>query len=244
MEYKLFDVDESLIATYYEDETRMKNIIINRTKWAEFFNTIPFSVDEGNKFIFESLYNHNQLSAEKEFLIILEDYKKYYSILEFNNNVNIDIEKLQEFYSKIGKSNDCTGMNAYVKELNEYKTCLTHGDLWYSNIIFDGHILFYLDFEMVKERIFFYDLIYYIVSEFSIRKNSVLIENYAKGIYDKAFSELFELAGTKYDSSKKRWYIELCYFILYSEKWEGTEYESNIDIVKRSLGVFDYYGDN
>jgi hypothetical protein len=233
-EYKLFDTENLLIMTIYKNKERLNKIVLNRKFWGENFRIIPFTVNNKEQIICEKLFDKEYCDSEIMFKHILNDYMYYFSRIKCDVNLDLDLMELNMFCQKIGKIKD---FQLLTENLVGRKTCIVHGDLWRSNIINNGGKLYYLDFEAVGKRIFYYDLLYYIIHDFIVMNDSILLRNYMGGKYDSDFEKLFNIVGIQYCAEYKIIYLELiCYFIYY-EKWHNSNYEDNINKIIKTLKV-------
>lgn len=90
----------------------------------------------------------------------------------------------------------------------QYTTCLQHGDLSADNMIYgkaDGYEgYWWIDWEHLQERVFFYDVFFYIINTAVMDQNYVPTEEFLAGCYDKCLMKLFETAGHEYVAVERK----------------------------------------
>lgn len=105
------------------------------------------------------------------------------------------------------------GLPKDIMELN-LPICLQHGDLSKDNLLFgvaDGEEAFWwIDWEHVGNRVFFYDYFFYIINS-AFYKDVAAFRYYISGRADAILDKFFSRMGVEFDSAK-RW----DYFIVFS----------------------------
>lgn len=93
--------------------------------------------------------------------------------------------------------------------------CIQHGDLSADNIFYgeadDYQGYWWIDWEHIRERVFFYDVFFYILNTAVVDRNYVPTEEFLSGYYDEYLQKLFENAGMIYKGSERN-----CYFVLFA----------------------------
>ena len=97
---------------------------------------------------------------------------------------------------------------------------------------------YYVDFENVGERVFFFDIFMYMFSEEMILGNECLLSQYFKGEFDVEISEIFAVVGEEYKKENKTTYFIYFLYFLYAERWKGTQSDDTTQKVK---GIIERY---
>lgn len=125
-----------------------------------------------------------------------------------------------------------------------YLTCLQHGDLSADNIIYgkaDGHeCCWWIDWEHLQERVFFYDVFFYILNTAVADQNYVPTEEFLAGCYDEYLEQLFNAAGYVYEASKRRDYFTIFAIDFVQERLWQEGIQNAIKVYKE---YFDKYFD-
>lgn len=92
-----------------------------------------------------------------------------------------------------------------------YIFCLQHGDLSADNLMYgevDKEVdYWWIDWEHVGNRVFFYDVYFYILNNAVADKNYIPTQNFLSGLYDDELERLFSAAGHKYLRNKRKEYF-------------------------------------
>lgn len=239
-EFKVIDVGHGKMITFYDNSQKLKRVVENRRYWQRYFNTIAFDADLEQSIISEKLVDKDVVNSEEVFKYVLDDYKNYFQKIDCIVPPNVALDELNNYCLRIGEEKDYNYLRSYFNS-TEYRKCVVHGDVWSSNLIFNNNILYYTDFETVNDRIFYYDLFLFMVTEYLTMGNPTFIQDYSKGVYDSSFEKLFDLAGVSYYVKKRRIYLEAFFFQHYMEKWHGTDNEDNLELVEKTLKLFKQY---
>lgn len=221
---KFFDIESRHIITVFSDKNRYCQILSNRNLWASHFNCVPFTSNSQLLGIDEVYIKRISYNSSTIYERVLKDYSKYFEECKPNRNRNYtnNEERIMHFC-------DTFRVNDYKSELLKIdtqlfnKTVLTHGDLWHSNIIYDGVAHYYIDFENIKERVFIYDLYMYIFADWFYHDDKELTENYYTGKYDESLNYLFGLFNTSFKSNLRKTYMVYFIYLMYYEKWYGKQ---------------------
>ena len=94
--------------------------------------------------------------------------------------------------------------------------CMQHGDLSSENLIYgeSNHRVGYwwIDWEHVKERVFYYDVFFYIQHSAFYCNNDIILEEFLSGNFDSILSDLFLHFGHTYIPERRKEYF--CVFII------------------------------
>ena len=235
-EFKVFDFKYKKVLTVFNEGEKCQRVFNNREIWSKCFKTVEFELFKNKKAIEEKMITRVPCVSTKLFTLILEDYSKYLPEAKHYPSGAYEKDDLLYFCKSIGRESDFMKLDEYINS-EEYVLCMAHGDLWYSNVMMTEEGMYYLDFENICPRIFYYDLIFFIVGDFLFLRNDALLTAYRNGDYDQAFDALFNAVGLKYNPGVKTFYIEIVFFLLYLEKWKNTELESNVKLVTKVLNA-------
>ena len=191
-EYRLFDLNEKRLLTVFLDSERGKQIIEKRIYWKMYIPTVPFEIKDDCK-IFEPLVEKKSFISQYIFKELLSIYINY--------------------FKKITNSFDfswCDYNNEEKPNGTMHLPCvITHGDLWRSNIIYDGDQVFIIDFEHSKRRLFYYDLFTYMLMDYAMFSDSSIWNDYLKGNFDDFFAKAFSIFGIDYITKNRRNYFSV-----------------------------------
>ena len=107
----------------------------------------------------------------------------------------------------------------YIRS-EEYVKRVCHGDLYRNNLLFDGKEFYYIDFELLKDHVFYFDVLNYLMCEYLMFNNGEMLNDYLDGVYDGYLEELFAVNGCKYDPKKKKIYFFTVLFEYYCETFQ------------------------
>lgn len=236
-EYKVFNFKKKEVLTIFDDEEKCKRVYNNREIWSKNFKTVEFEIYKDKNAIVEKLLTRVPCDSPNCFSQLLGDYGNYLPEAKHFPVGSFEDADLLHFCKSIGRESDFNKLYEYIHS-DEFVSCIVHGDLWYSNVMMTENGMYYLDFENICPRIFYYDLIFFIVGDFVFRKNAFLLEAFRNGIYDQVFDALFKAVGVEYNPDMQTLYIESVFYLLYLEKWKNTELESNVKLVTKVLNEF------
>lgn len=212
-EYKIFNIEKKAVLTLYSDRDKMNRILANKKKFELFFNVVKtLEIDKTNSYCIEEYICHNFFDKEKAFFYIAAQYAEYVKVVSCYKNEKIEAYILF-FAQRFGESD-------LLFQIKDFPMIFSHGDLWKSNVIYDGSRFFITDFEVAEPRFILYDLFCFIFTEYVSYDDSTMIRNYFKGKYDGCFSELLLSANIVFDKEKRGLYL-LAYLVsvLY-ERWK------------------------
>lgn len=220
---KVFDTEKRKLISVYEDESFFNRLVDNRNYWSQYFRVPDYVVKRGKyNIIEEDILQKKNFNSCDILPLLIDDYIQYFNKVELSKDIIIDGDKLNKFCQLISINEE-----EFLSYLNssEYRECVVHGDLWRSNIIYTGEKWFYIDFENVGTRVFYYDILLYIYIDWILGDES-LMERFFNGELDNLFSSLYSGINMNYDPSKKRvMFITFLYFF-YLEFWQG---KNNVD---------------
>lgn len=216
-EFKVFDYQDRKVLTRYKSLKKMKMVEENKKKFSNFFNVpATFSVDYNSLFIIEEFITKQEFKAEIAIDYVLKGISKY---IEANGEVaHIEDKRYRDecvyFESRFGYSS--------LLETNDTCMiyCFTHGDLWASNIIFDGKDYYITDFERAGDRYFLFDFFLFIFTEWQLNDNARLIEKYFAGEYDNVLRVMFNNVHSHFYCQKKDFYFVVFLTAITSERWK------------------------
>lgn len=209
---KVMNPDRQFLLTIYSSSEELQNYLSKRDLWV---NTGCFSVppllkvDYERRYIKEAFLQKSKFSYQQAFEQILIDYKHFFELFG-KESAKASVSK-EEAESSL-KAAEKYGLSALAKQAldfmrsDEYRVNLSHGDMAPQNLICSAGKYYYIDFDTVGTRFFFYDLLYYIVMS-SLKQGASLLQKYLQGELDEPLSEVFRLNGAHYDPEKRRVYL-------------------------------------
>lgn len=216
-EAKIFDYEERKIANIYQDEHEAETDLKNRAYWADYFPIVPFEPALRGAMLVETMVDKQPYDVEDAFLSLFPNYIHY---LETQKNSFIegycDNAQAIRFLNYLNRLEDYDEL----LRLLHMPSLITHGDLWPSNILYDGTAFYHIDFEHMAVRVFFFDVLMYIFSDYYQNKNSTLLDKYLQGEYDAQMEKLFRAAGCVYQRSERLLYLEVIIFVQFVERWD------------------------
>ena len=193
-----------------------------------------FDINHDKCFIVEKMIDKVTFDHEAGFDFIIKDFTRIFK----NKNIlsyqyvcqEKDIEGINKFFSCYENNNKALKLSENIKKFIDkgyYKKCISHGDLYYNNLIFDGEKFYYIDFECVNDHFFVFDILFYIFFESFRWENDLLITNYFNGVYDQQLEDIFKLNAVEYDKELKKTYLFIILFEYYGYKipiWFADKY--------------------
>lgn len=195
-EYRLFDLRNRKLLTVFKDTERARCIVSERNYWKSFLPTVPF-VSLNSVIIEEPIIRKESFSSKQVLMSLFSDFRAYFAKPELSISNKQFLVEDQELF---------------------LPTLKIHGDLWRSNILFDGRSFYYIDFEHSKINVFFYDIFTFMLMEVEVYSDYTLWDGFVEGRFDRDFSELFSVLGVKYDSKLKRVYFSVFLRCFLSER--------------------------
>lgn len=234
---KIFDYVDNKVLTSFEDVSRYELILNNKKLWATRFEVIPTlnTFDKPKFSLVEKYINKVDYDTCKYFDFLL---KAYVDIMPFAGTdatvYSINNELYQKFVLRYNINADTYAVKTL---LNDACLCLTHGDLWSSNVLYDGKSFYHIDFEVVKNRVFFYDIMMFIFSEALLKKDIKLLENYLRGVYDPQLEQLFNKNRKHFQEFSKMTILTAFVFLLYEERWCANNDNNHINNVNQIFQI-------
>lgn len=217
---KIFDCEARKIATVYEDPREAEAVLENRSYWSAYFPVVPFEPAlRGGRMLVESMIEKQPYDAERGFLALFPPYLRYLNAQrerEAFTRKSFDPQQLTRFLDLLGRPED----REALAPLLELPALRTHGDLWTSNLLYDGETFYHIDFEAAAIRTFFFDPLMYLFSDAYLNKHPALLNNYCQGKYDAPLEEFFRAANREYQRSHRLLYLEAVLFQLFAERWD------------------------
>lgn len=213
-EYKIFNVEKKVVLTLYLDRNKMNRVFWNKKNFSPFFNVVKtLEINSRKSFCIEEFINHKNFDKEKAFLFIAKQYAFYARNKSFNKDKQMDIQCL--FFAKR------FGSSKLLSLIKDFPIIFTHGDLWKSNVIYDGLIYYVTDFEAAKSRFFLYDLFCFIFTEYVIYDDLAMIQNYFQGKYDDLFSNISQSVDLVFEKNNRDLYFLAYLVTVLNERWKN-----------------------
>ena len=213
---KLVNPVERYLITVYKSQEKMQDYLSKRDLWvAACGGGYCFSVPpilESNlerRYIKEKFLKKSSFSAEDGFRAIIADYLKCFAWIGKNSTQGTITkeqgEKLLSIAGQLGLSDLGDRALSFMRSA-DYRFNLSHGDLFPLNLICSEGKYYYIDFEIVGQRVFFFDWFKYITGSYA-KYGAGLLHAYLNGEYDEAFRELFRLNGVAYHAGDREVYL-------------------------------------
>lgn len=222
-EFKFFDIEKGQLLTYYKSKDKFKRVCQLRREWAQYFRTIPFSANDFECTHVEPIIDSIDFDSIKAFNQIRNDYADYYKSINSANLQLYSVEQdILEDFSRLWPNENIS--NEIIKLITQtpIPICVNHGDLWKSNILYNGNVFYYLDFEQVALRFYVFDLLMYMLSDALLLHNNYLLKQFLEGLYDQYFLYVAEVMNSTFDVTKKEIYYALVVFELYKTRWRES----------------------
>ncbi len=234
---KIFDYNNNIIVNCYNDNFTLRRDISNKIKWSEYFKVVPFEIDNNDCVLIEQLILKKDIELEKMFFKIIKKYAENDRLVKTKITGNTsDLIKQLMALSKWLKLDMLQETERYLSNNNCFS--LTHGDLWSSNLLYDGSEVYFIDFEYVGYRFFFYDIFCFMFSEALLRNNGILLRQYFNNVFDEFFITFFSLYEQKFDTNYKKAYFNVFLTIYFMERW-GASAESNFfEKIQQIINVY------
>lgn len=188
------------VLTKFKFNSDFNLYIDNKDKIKKIYKT-PNTIVVGDNYIIEEKIESKNYEKSQILIQLMKTFSRHINessinIENFNNRKRRFIDKYKWFYNKINIDDD-------------YKCCIQHGDLWESNVIFDGKNIFVIDYENVEMRFFLYDFFTYLHNEALIFNNYELLYLYFDGFFDNVLQDLFISLGLNYYDNTKIYYYNI-----------------------------------
>ena len=222
---KVIDYSKKEMLSYYADNKQMQSVVEKRLAWQNLgYNVLPIKkIDDTNCFFIENYIDKLDFPAEKGFDFVKND------ILLRQKSVENELDRLyspdeiarkaEEMKKFAGVWEDLYSAIDYIRS-EEYVKRVCHGDLYRNNLLFDGKEFYYIDFELLNNHVFYFDIVSYFVCEYLMFNNGEMLNDYLDGVYDGYLEELFAVNGCKYDPKKKKIYFFTVLFEYYCETFQ------------------------
>lgn len=231
-EYKIFDFHHKSVLTLYSSIDKMMQVERNKQIFSIAYKTpSTYSVCRDRSFVVEEMIPHEAVNVENAFAYLCENMNVFIKKQRERNNIyEIDFKSSWfHFKNKFGDS-------CMLEEGTITIMCFTHGDLWSSNIIYDGSNYYVTDFEHADKRYFLYDFFFFIFTEWHLNKNPLLVDNYFGGNYDRYLYAIFDQVGYSYNPNKRQKYFLIFLVFIMSGRW--LEYDAINPLIENFLKLY------
>jgi hypothetical protein len=220
-EYKVFDKKTCKVLTVYSEKRKLKQILTNKAFFAKYFK-VPqtININYNKSYCIEEYIIHNPFDPIDAIDSICEDLLLYLLSTYKNYSYDNDEDRLKAklFSLRFGDS-------VLLESTIGLPKTSVHGDLWSSNVIFDGHMYFVTDFERVGVRFFLFDFFCFIFSEWLLKNDDRLLMQYNNGRFDNFFAKL----PWDYNPFRKDLYLLAFLIDMTNERWSNyTEVDNKI----------------
>ncbi len=212
-EYKIFNIDRSSVLTLFSDINKMLCVVSNKNHFKDYFYVAQtLEVVREKKFIVEEFISQKIFDKEEAFRCLAKQYAVYARNFPSFKDDDAD-ENCRFFAQRFGKSD-------LLDLVKEFPMILSHGDLWKSNVMYDGFWYYITDFESVKPRFVLYDLFCFIFTEYVLYDDMTMILYYFQGKYDDLFSDVLLSVNIVFDREKRGLYLLAYLVTVLSERWK------------------------
>ncbi len=215
-EYKIFDFEQQKVLTIYHSLEKLKRIQENKIKFRDLFPMpITIIINEDKLYTIEELIPHQEFTSNESFLFLLNKISLVVKTKYIKTAPNTgEYKKARDLFAKrFGKSKL---LDSSIGEIR----CITHGDLWSSNVIYDGKTYYVTDFERAGERYFLFDIFTFMFTEWLLKEDSQLLDSYFSGDYDKQLKNIFQYVNVYYNEENKQEYFLAFIVSITYERWQ------------------------
>lgn len=209
---KVIDSKNNTFLTVYQERSDLEDYLRKREIWAKTgcFPVPPvLEVNLPKKYVKEAFLQKDLFSPEDAFAQVLTDYKRFFESVGKESARGVlpedDAKRIMDSAEAFEMPELGRRALSYLQS-EEYRINLSHGDVNPPNLIYSGGKYYYIDFETVGQRYFFYDILYYMAKSFA-DFGSDLLQDYLKGEYDESFAYFFTLNGCHYRSEDRFVYL-------------------------------------
>lgn len=216
-EVKIFATDDGSVLTLYQDREKLAAIAREKTFYEKYYR-VPQTLSTSDNFIIEQFIPHKCFDVVELFPLLCDDICNYIE----HNKYNIvfdqgrDLQRVKIFSESMGESsllNDVIGLPKLK----------VHGDMWSSNIIFNGEQYYLTDFERSGVRYALFDFFCFMWSEYHLKNDDRLLYAYFKGEYDDYVRRMTESLGFPFLESSKELYFLAFLVEISTERWVSKE---------------------
>lgn len=223
-EYKAFDYEKRRVLTVYKSVDKMEKVENYKQLFSEIYNVpTTYTFCREKSYVIEDLVCHSYFDP---ICVVQTIAEGICSVIEKygyeKRNYEFFKTRVDHFSKRFGESNILYDDSLII--------CYTHGDLWSSNVIYNGEHYFVTDFELADSRFFLYDFFLFIFSEWLLKNDSRLLDCYFSGEYDSLLHKIFQTAKVNFDKHKKQIYIMTFLVSITYERWQtNIEMDSKIN---------------
>lgn len=215
-EFKSFDKSSGLVLTLFSSLEKYLTVLRNKQFMDPWF-LVPETIDEtpDHLTMIERYIPQHPFDTRLAFNSLIEDYLKYMQVVTKSHVVRAaEFSRMKDLFLTRFSTLSC-----HPDACGAYRI-ITHGDLWSSNMLFDGKRYYIIDFERVGERFFLFDFFLFIVSEWQFFKDDKLISSYLNGEFDEKLSIAFSLLSLRFRKENRRQYLLTFFVEMYAERWQ------------------------
>ena len=229
-EQRIIDYKQKRMLTVFKDSSDINLLLKNRQTFGKFFLTpAVVEINEEKTYIIEEYLRKQKISADRRCRLLLQDLLTYQQNADYKNYTEPFSENTVGWFCEAAtRLGLCykDDIAEFIKRGN-YKKCLVHGDMSRYNMIFNDKKIYYIDYENINNRVFFYDALYYFWHEAHYLSNNVPYNKYIAGEYDDLLAKVFNANGVEYDVSHKKMYL----FITLMELTRGNIFQQDIKFI-------------
>lgn len=213
---KVFDLHNNKVLHIFLDKQGYENKLDDYKIFSKYFRIPKILWSDGKSLLIEDFINYSSSWTKTDLCSIIDDIFQCYLqfFMEYSNKNEYKLLKVRELIDKIEY---CNYKKLFQKNISrellefEFPILKIHGDLRRANILLerDTKKIYYIDWELSEQFIFFYDFFFLMYHEAIYSSNYFIIENYFKGCYDNYLFKMFTLFGLEYKETYKLEYLNI-----------------------------------
>lgn len=227
-ETRIIDKQSGKMLTIFKNKERFDSILKKRLDFAKYYKTTDiFSIDYDNNMLIEQYIEKSQYDYLDGLSNIIEQVKSAcFKIKEDGNllkiskaTIDLFVPRIIDFCDLYGLCNDIKRSLLDFVQKERYLGIITHGDLSYYNLIFNGEKFYCIDFESVTKRVFFFDIFYYVFHRFLYSGDKKYVLDFSKDVIKCNIKDLFNFFNL--ESSEKDLIIYFIFMLFQLSFWKG-----------------------
>ena len=216
-EVKIFAADVGSVLTLYQDKEKLAAIVREKAFYGKYFR-VPKTLSTSDNYIIEEFIPHECFDVVELFPLLCDDICNY---IEHNkDNIVFDPERDRQ---RVNSFSESMGESSILKDLIALPRLKVHGDMWSSNIIFNGGKYYLTDFERSGVRYSLFDFFCFMWSEYHLKNDDRLLQAYFKGDYDDYVRRMAESLGFPFLESSRELYLLAFLVEISTERWVSKE---------------------
>lgn len=216
-EVKIFAANDGSVLTLYQDKEKLAAIIREKAFYEKYYR-VPRTISTSDNYIIEEFIPHNNIDVVELFHSLCEDICNY--IEQNKESMVFDHERDRQSINCFSQS---MGESRILNDVIGLPKLKVHGDMWSSNIIFDGEQYYLTDFERSGVRYAMYDFFCFMWSEYHLKEDDRLLRAYFKGEYDNSIRRMAGSLGFLFLETSRELYLLAFLVEISTERWVSKE---------------------